>query len=334
MPSGKWLGMRLPAGNFGSTPLKGREEFPRCALRQRHGSVVSQMQPKDVLLGLIVVAVWGFNFVMIRIGLHGIPPLLLSALRFLLCAFPAIFFYRRPPVSWRLLTAFAIFNFGLQFSLLFLGMQMGMPAGLASLIGQFQVFFSMGLAIWFFGEKPSPWKIAGALISFSGIGIVAMHFEGGASLLGLLLCLMAALAWGFGNMFSKKIRAPSPMALVVWGSALATPFLLLLSLLVEGPAAIRDSVTHLSGASLLALAYIVYVSTYVGYGLWGHLLNKYRNDVIGPFTLLVPVFGFLGAHFVLGEEFPLWKLFASALVVGGLMFNLFERHLRGLIARR
>ncbi|MGE3262344.1 MAG: EamA family transporter [Bacteriovoracia bacterium] len=290
------------------------------------------MQPKDLLLGLLVMAIWGFNFVAIRIGLHDIPPILLCALRFLLSALPAVFFFPRPKGSWSLLFGFAIFTFALQFSFLFVGMQLGMPAGLASLIGQFQVFFTMGLALWFFGEKPSRWKLSGAFISFLGILIVAANFHGSANLIGLMLSLLAALAWAFGNMYSKKISAQSSLALVVWGSLLASPFLIVLSLLVDGPAAIAAAFQHLTWTAAGAIAYIVYLSTYVGYSLWGYLLNRYPTATVAPFSLLVPVFGFLGAHFALGEEFPLWKLFASALVVLGLMFNLFEAKIRALLA--
>ncbi len=289
------------------------------------------MQVKDTFLGLLVMAIWGFNFVAIRIGLHDMPPILLCAIRFLLSAFPAIFFFPRPRVAWPLLFGFGLFIFALQFSFLFVGLKLGMPAGLASLIGQFQVFFTMILAIWFFQEKPSWWKWAGAFISFLGILVVAANFHGAANLKGLALSLMAALSWSFGNMFSKKISAKSSLGLVVWGSLVATPFLIALALAVEGPAEISMALRNISWSSIFAICYIVYLSTYVGYSIWGHLLNKYPTATIAPFSLLVPVFGFLGAFLVLAEEFPLWKILASLLVVLGLAFNLFENKIRKLL---
>jgi O-acetylserine/cysteine efflux transporter len=287
-----------------------------------------QMQPKDILLALVVVAVWGFNFVMIRIGLHDMPPILLCALRFLLCAFPAIFFFPRPRASWALLSAFGIFNFAFQFSFLFMGMKLGMPAGLASLVAQLQAFFTMALALWFFGEKPSAWKLSGAAISFIGIFLVGLHFQSGPSLIGLIFSLLAALSWAFGNIFTKKISAQSALALVVWGSLLACPFIFALSLAVDGPVLIAHSLRNISGSSLIALVYIAYISTYVGYSLWGILLNKYPTATVAPFSLLVPVFGFLGAFLFLGEDFPLWKIIASLVVILGLAFNVFEMKIK------
>ncbi|MGZ3696240.1 MAG: EamA family transporter, partial [Bdellovibrionota bacterium] len=177
-------------------------------------------------------------------------------------------------------------------------------------------------------ERPGYWKLTGAFISLLGIVIVGLHFQSGPSLIGLIFSLLAALSWAFGNMFSKKIRATSPLALVVWGSLLATPFLVALSFAIDGPTLIVASLGHISWATVWALAYIVYLSTYVGYSLWGKLLNTYPTATVAPFSLLVPVFGFLGACLVLGENFPSWKVFASLLVILGLAFNIFEAKIK------
>src|SRR5262245_40818110 len=99
------------------------------------------MKPADILLALLVVLIWGFNFVRIKIGCQGLPPLLFAALRFACAALPAVFFIKRPAVPWRLLAGYAMFQFALQFTLLFSGMKLGFPPGLASLVIQLQAFF-------------------------------------------------------------------------------------------------------------------------------------------------------------------------------------------------
>lgn len=279
------------------------------------------MSGKDLLLILILVAVWGFNFVAIRLGLDGFPPLLLCALRFIFSALPAVFFIRRPPCSWRLLIAFGFVIFACQFSFLFSGMAVGMSPGLASLVMQVQVFFTMGLAAWLLKDRPTPLKIIGAVISFSGILLVGLHTQGEVTPAGLTLTLLAALSWGTGNIISKRIGAVPPLALVVWGSLIAAPFLIVLSLFVDGPSLIVASLAHLSLVSALSIAYLVYASTHLGYSLWGHLLNRYSTASVAPFTLLVPIFGFLGSVVMLHEAVPLWKVGAGALVVAGLSLN-------------
>lgn len=248
------------------------------------------MNPKHLLLALLlallVVVIWGLNFIFISIGLKGFPPLLMCALRFALAAFPAVLFLPRPKVGWPILAAFGLVNFGMQFALLFTGMRAGMSAGLASLVMQTQVFITVGMAAALLKDRPSAWKIIGALISFSGVGVVAWKSEDGSSLVGLVLTLLASFCWATGNLLSKKIAAESPLALVAWGSLIAFPPLLLASLALEGPDAIAKSATEASWLPVLALLYVVYFSTHVGYSLWGHLLQLYPAAVVAPFTLL------------------------------------------------
>jgi O-acetylserine/cysteine efflux transporter len=187
--------------------------------------------------------------------------------------------------------------------------------------------------VLFFQDRPSLWKICGSLISFIGIGIVAAHVSGGTTIIGLVLTLLAAFCWAAGNMFSKKVDAASPLSLVVWGNLVAFPFMVVLSLLVEGPVLILNSIQNISVTTILAIVYITYMSTHIGYGVWGFLLNKYSTATVVPFTLLVPVVGFLGSTIFLGEDFPLWKLLASLLVMSGLVFNLLEKSIQGIISR-
>lgn len=292
------------------------------------------MKTKHLLVALLIALVWGVNFIAIHIGLEVFPPFLLSTIRFGLSAFPWIFFLPRPKAPLKLILGYGVFTFALQFGLLFSGIHLGLSAGLASLVLQVQMFFSMGLAALFFKDRPSAWKIVGSLISFTGIGIVASHADGSTSLIGLILTLLAALSWSIGNMFTKKVDAASPLALVVWGNLVAFPFMAVTSLLLEGPEMIGNSFQHVSAETIAAVIYIVYVSTHVGYGAWGYLLKSYPTATVVPFTLLVPVVGFLSSALILNEDLLPWKITASVFVMAGLVFNLMEKQVRGLLAKR
>jgi len=290
------------------------------------------LPPKHLLLVLLIVLIWGVNFVAVYIGLKTFPPFLLSAIRFGLSALPWVFFMPRPKGSVKLIVYYGLFNFALQFGFIFTGIHLGISPGLASLVLQIQVFFSMGLAFLVFHDRPSPFKIAGSLISFIGIGIVGYHVNGGSTLLGLILMLLAAFSWAAGNMFTKKIHSESPLALVVWGNLAAFPVMLLVSYFFEGPLVILNSLQNMSWPAIGAVCYIVYFSTHLGYGAWGFLMKSYSTSVVVPFTLLVPVVGFLSSAFFLGEELQSWKLLASLFILGGLIFGLLEKQVRGLIA--
>lgn len=279
------------------------------------------MPISHVLLTFLVVVVWGFNFLFVKLGLDEMSPLLLCALRFFLASVPALFFIRPPVGSIRLVAVYGLVMFALQFSLLFTGMALGMPPGMASLLMQTQVFFSMFFAVLFLGEQPQITQVLGAMVSFVGIGVVASHFDAHVSLGGFLCILAGAATWGVGNLITKKIKSVHFITVIVWGSFMACFPMLLLVLMVEGTESFLYTYEHLSWKGLGSLFYIVYASTWVGYGIWNWLISRYPVNQIVPFTLLVPVVGILSSVIFLGEPFQLWKLVAGLLVISGLSIN-------------
>lgn len=213
------------------------------------------------------------------------------------------------------------------------GLHLGLSPGLASLVLQVQVFFSMGMAAVVFHDRPSKWKIIGALIAFAGLAVVAIHVGAVTTLIGFILTLFSAMAWAVGNMFSKKVASESSLALVAWGNLVAFPFMMVISLCLEGPESIVTSFAHINAETIISIMYIVYMSTTVGYGMWGFLLNSYSTTVVVPYTLLVPVVGLISSALVLGEEMPLWKIIACIIIMAGLVFNQLEKQVREIFSR-
>ncbi|HEV2512233.1 EamA family transporter [Bosea sp. (in: a-proteobacteria)] len=288
------------------------------------------MKPRHLLLALVIVFFWGVNFAIIKLGLRQISPLGLGVIRFVLAAFPWIFFIRRPPIPLASLALYSLLIFALQFGFLFTGMKVGVSAGLASLVMQLQVFFTIGFAVLFLAERPTRWQLLGALFAFGGIGVVAANLGGDVTLAGLSLLILGAMAWGGGNIVSRVISmrhgAINVLGLVCWGSLFAAPPLLAVALILD-PQGLAASFAGLDWTSLGAIAYLVYISTLFCFGAWSLLLALYPVATVAPFTLLVPVFGFLGSAALLGEAIQPWKLLASALIIAGLILNVFGQRL-------
>lgn len=280
------------------------------------------MPLKHTLLAILVAAVWGCNFIFVKLGVHEIPPLLLCAGRFLLASVPAILFVPWPRHSFKMIALYGLIMFALQFSLVFTGIAVGMTAGMASLVGQTAVFFSIGFAAIFIGELPTRWQIIGALLSFSGIALAATHLDSNMTLEGFLLVIGAAAALGLGTLLNRKLGQVNVASLIAWGSLIAFPPLLIFSLWMEGTQIITEAIQHTSWVALISLLYIVYASTWIGYGAWSFLLGRYPVSAVVPFSLLVPVFAMLGSSLFLGESFEPWKMTVAALVIGGLGVNL------------
>lgn len=293
---------------------------------------------KDRLLALAIVFVWGLNFTVIKLGLAGVPPMLMGALRFMLVAFPAILFIRPPRVPLRMLLAYgATISLG-QFAFLFYAMAVGMPAGLASLVLQSQAFFTLAIAALWLGE-PVRWpNVLGMAVAAAGLALIgagataggAGH-AGGMSVAGFVLTLCSAACWASGNIVSKKIGKVDLVALVVWGALIPIVPFALLSLWFEGPARIADSVTHMSAMGVFAVVYLAFAATLFGYTMWGRLLTRYPASMVAPLTLLVPVVGLACAAVLLGEQMGPLQWIGAAVVMGGLLLNVFGARLRGLL---
>jgi O-acetylserine/cysteine efflux transporter len=281
------------------------------------------MSPRHILLAVGIASVLGASFVAIHYGLEDAPPLLLTALRYIFAALPAVFFIKRPQIDLRLLIAYGLFVGVGQFGLLFIAIALGMPAGLASLVVQLQVFFTMLFALIVFGERPQRWQVLGAVIAFAGIGVIATERLEGAALLPLLLTIGAAMFWGMGNMASKKAGRVDMLGLVVWSSLVPPLPLLGLSLLVDGPAVIVDALTHFSWRGAGAVAFMAYGATVFGFSMWARLLSLYPASQVAPFALLIPVAGIGSAALLLGEEITLIEVIGCLTVLAGLLVNIF-----------
>lgn len=279
------------------------------------------MHPRDVALALLVVTLWGSNFVVIKLGLRDLPPLLFTSLRFFFAAFPLVFLVRRPAAPVGLLAAWGLTQFAVQFGLLFVGIHLGMPAGLAALVIQLQAFFTIGLAWGLLHEHARAMQLAGAAIALAGMGIVAAHLDRPSTLYGLLLVIGASVSWATANILIKRIGTVEPLALAAWGSLIAWPPLLALSLLVEGPGAIAAALHAMTWTSWATVLYQSYPNTLLGFGVWAMLMRRHVAAQVAPYSLLVPVVGMVCAAAVLGEPLQGWKIAAALLVLVGLGLN-------------
>jgi O-acetylserine/cysteine efflux transporter len=286
------------------------------------------MSPKDLLLALVVIVAWGVNFVVIKIGLHGVPPMLLGTLRFMLAAFPAVFFVRRPAVPLRWMIAYGLtISFG-QFVFLFSGIYVGMPPGLASLVLQAQAFFTLLFAALFLHERLRAQNFIGLAVAACGLLVIGLQGGRSMPLTGFVLILMAALMWALGNIVTKKVGQIDLLGLVVWGSLVPPLPFLALSLWLEGPARIGAALHGIGLVSLGAIAYLAFVATLTGYGLWSRLLSRYPASQVAPFSLLVPLVGMSASALLLGERLSMMELGGAALVMAGLAINVFGGWLR------
>ena len=291
------------------------------------------MKKNDLLLALLVVVVWGANFTVISLGLDGVPSMLLVALRYTLVAFPAIFFIKKPNLEWKYIILYG-FAVGVgQFGCLFYAMEIGMPAGLASIIAQLQAFISPLLGAIFLKEKIESKQLIGFIIA--GIGLVfigiASTSNGISSIpLGaLFLTICAPIFWSTSNIIaryaSNKVAARGEklnmLSLVVWASLVPPIPMILLALLIDTPQTLLNSLLNLEFISIFSALYLSLASTLFGYGFWSILISKYPLSKISPISLLVPITGLLTARIVLSEQLSSMQWIGVSIILLGLIFS-------------
>ncbi|WP_062227848.1 EamA family transporter [Aureimonas frigidaquae] len=289
---------------------------------------------RHFFLALLVVAVWGTNFVVIRVALDHLPPLLFAGLRFTLAFLPLAFVLKRPAVPWCHLVAYGLLIGSGQFGLLFIAMKGSISPGLASLVIQCQVFFTIGLAMWLGAERVRGFQWAALMLAGGGLGVIMLNTGGDTSVYGVLMVLAAAMSWALGNMVAKRSAVQNMLPYVVWASLFSAPPLLILSLALEGWPAIRHGIFTADLATWGAVLWQTVGNTLFGYGAWGYLLNRYPAATVTPMALLVPVFGMGASALWLGEALPGWKLAAAGLVISGLALGILYPRWRALRARQ
>ena len=297
-------------------------------------SATARLSTRDLALVLVVVAVLGFTFVAIKVGLRELPPFALVALRYVLAAFPMVFFIKPPRIPWRFVVAYGIAVGICQFAMLFLGIKLGMPAGLASLVIQVQIFFTVALGIAFLGEKLRREDLIGAAIATAGLVLLgAYKVMAGvtATVVGFVLVIGAALCWGIGNVIAKhaaKEHEADMFALVVWSSLVPPLPMAVLAYVFEGGPAVWQAVKDASPLTWGCVLVLAWGATLFGFASWAGLLHRYPTALVSPFALLIPVVGLASGAIFLDEGLAPLQFVGVALVLLGLAENVFGATLR------
>jgi O-acetylserine/cysteine efflux transporter len=264
--------------------------------------LAGRVNRRDSLLAAAVASIWGFNFVVIDWGMEGVPPLLFAAIRFTLVVFPAVFLVARPAAPWRVVAAVGVFMSLGQFGFLYVSMDAGMPPGLAALVLQAQVIFTVLIAAGVLHELPTYAQAVGVLLGSVGLAVVAAGRAGDVTALALALCLLGALSWGIGNVVSRASGIRGGLSLTVWSAVVVPVPLLALSLLVDGPTVVGEALASFSWQAGVSTLYTAGLASLVGYGVFNTLLARNPSSSVVPWVLLAPVVAMASAWVLLHQQ--------------------------------
>ena len=275
------------------------------------------MNQRDSLLLVLLMALWGFNFSVIKLGVNNIDPFLLTALRFTLAVLPLIFFIRRPNVPWRYLMAYGLtFGVGV-WGLTTLSVGAGLSSGLASLLLDMSVISSLLVGRYLLKEQVTVSKVLGSILALIGLGIIIWNQDGTVTVLGLALVLSASVFWSVNGLIVKRSGTREIFAFNIWGMAFAPVPLLLLAMAVSGPSSVAQSITDINSSVLFSAAFQAYPTTLLGYWFWNKMIVKYSVSSVAPMTLLVPVFALIGGYLFFGESLDAAQSIAAIVILLG-----------------
>ncbi|QZO12139.1 EamA family transporter [Pseudoalteromonas piscicida] len=278
------------------------------------------MNVKSISLALIVVIIWGLNFSVIKFGLAELPPILFSGLRFLVVAIPAVFFIPFPKTSvWNVLGV-GLFLGVLKFSLLFIAMESNASAGIASLLLQAQVIFTILLSVLLLKETMERFQVVGISIATFGFSLFFINSSGSTTILGAVFILFAALFWSFSNLIMKRLQDVNLLHFIVWVSLVPPLPLFTLSYFIETDAPLT-LLLNTTTQSWLSIAYVGYISTLIAFAVWGWLLKNHKAAAVTPFALLIPIVGIVGSALLLNEQLMLMEAIGGGFILCGLTIS-------------
>ncbi|OYU08717.1 MAG: EamA family transporter [Pseudomonas sp. PGPPP1] len=283
------------------------------------------MLKKHLSLAVLVTLVWGVNFPITKLGLRAIDPFVLTGIRFALAALPLVFFIKRPAVKFSYVVAYGII-FGLgMWGVINYGIQVGVSPGIASLIIQLSVFFTMGWGFLLFKEKIRGAQMIGAVLALIGLAGIISTQEGNHAVLGVMLIVLSAVAWSIGNVIIKKSGVKEIFSFMVWASLIPPIPLFLTAWLMHGSAAFEGLQASLDLTAVLSILFQVYLATHFAYWGWNSLLKLYPVSTVAPLSLLIPVFGIASSMLILDERISTPNLISIGIIIAGLAVGLYRR---------
>lgn len=257
----------------------------------------------------------------IKVGLESLSPFTLVAIRFLLAGFPLVLFYKRPPIPLSRLIAYS-FSIGvLQYGLMFLAIHYKLPAGLSSVLIQFQVYITIALSWLIYRESVTAAQVVGFGISATGLIVIGYQYMLTAEYFAFGLILLSALFWSYGNVLLKSFKVADFAGFIAWTSFISAIPLLLLAVAVDGPEHMARQLGQVSMRSVIALLFMAYLATQLAFTLFSEMMLKYPASKVMPFATLVPIYGLTSNAIFLGERLSDFQLFGSGLVFMGLILT-------------
>jgi len=279
------------------------------------------MSINQILLALIVPITWGFGYALTKIGMDQFTPLLLMSLRFGIAGLILVWFTKPPWKHMRELFMIAFIGSTIQYGLTYYGLK-GIDVSTASILVQLEGPILALLSTLILKERLGWPRALGMGIAFAGVIVIAGEPRLSDSLDSVALVISGAVFWAIAQIMISRLKSLSGITILAWVAIIATPQMLLISLVIEDGQ--WESIKSASIIDWSIVFYLSFIMTVIGYSVWYHLLRICDVSRISPFLMLLPVTSIIAGMVLLDEQFTLAMGIGGLLVMTGVASTLIK----------
>jgi len=279
------------------------------------------MSINQILLALIVPMTWGFGYALTKIGMDQFTPLLLMSLRFGIAGLILIWFTKPPWEHMRELFMIAFIGSTVQYGFTYYGLK-GIDVSTASILVQLEGPILALLSTLILKERLGWPRALGMGLAFAGVIVITGEPRLSDSLDSVALVITGAVFWAIAQIMISRLKSLSGITILAWVAIIATPQMLLISLVIEDGQ--WESIKSASFIDWSIVFYLSFIMTVIGYSVWYHLLRICDVSKISPFLMLLPVTSIIAGMILLDEQFTLAMGIGGLLVMTGVASTLIK----------
>jgi len=279
------------------------------------------MSINQILLALIVPITWGFGYALTKIGMDQFTPLLLMSLRFGIAGLILVWFTKPPWGYMREIFIVAFIGSTIQYGFTYYGLK-GIDVSTASILVQLEGPILALLSTLILKERLGWPRALGMGLAFAGVVVIAGEPRLSDSLDSVALVITGAIFWAIAQIMISRLKSLSGITILAWVAIIATPQMLLISLVIEDGQ--WESIKSANLIDWSIVFYLSFIMTVIGYSVWYHLLRICDVSKISPFLMLLPVTSIIAGMVLLEEQFTLAMGIGGLLVMTGVASTLIK----------
>lgn len=261
-------------------------------------------------MALIVPITWGLGFTLAKIGMEQFSALLIMSIRFGIAGLVLVWFTKPPWGHMREIFVVALIGSTIQYGLTYNGLK-GIDASTAAILVQLEgpILALMGTIL--LKEKLGLTRALGMGFAFLGVFIIAGEPRLDGHIDSVILLVAGSTVWAVAQIMISRLKGLSGITILAWVAIMATPQMLIASLIIEDGQ--WQAITTASLVDWSIIFYLAFIMTVIGYSVWYHLLSSVDVSQVSPFLMLLPITSIIAGMVLLDEKLTL------SMIIGGIM---------------